>query len=227
MVLLEACYGYVAYLEWNHPQYVGRLAPDMAPGVLLASLKLIERVIRDPSAAELPDRSNRDGTVVVFGSAGDDAEWHKMCIGIESLRRVAEDDAAELSDEAGKFEMAASAASGSGDESAAIGFAERAILLRADAQVKLALAAQCLQELVANDRDAIVARYRAAGNSELVTETPDSVDCGTFGSASVEGGIVEGGTYEVPSSLDNAQLLADNPSLRSKIRAIRCRAKQG
>lgn len=222
MVMFEVCWGFIAWLEWNAPGYLPRVNPKMAAGTLLESLRWIEHVIRDSSVLDEEDYSNRNGTVVQFGSAGEDHEWHKMCKGLEALRVALETEASELDDQAGTMEMAAnSSEDGSEDQ---VAFARSAIVARGVAKLRRDLASQILAELVANDVEAIVRRYRTSGNFGQVEETTVAVNCGSLGGAEfdADGNVVitAGTEYEVPSSLENYKVLADNSSLRGKVRQV-------
>ena len=227
MVTFEVCWQFIAWLEHHAPQHLGRISPRMPAGTLLEGLRLIERALRDPSVLELEDRSNRDGKVVVFGSAGLDHEWSKMCRSIEGLRVASLKDAEKLEEEAGMSEMAAEHSARNGNDGDAVVFAEHAIALRADATIRRALAQQCLSDLVANDIPALVARYRAAGSFGNVSEETVAVNVGSLGGAEYnEDGkkvVTEGEEYRVAETLENFETMADNASLRAKVRAVRRR----
>lgn len=227
MVMFEICWGYVAWLEWNEPAMTQRVNPKMAAGTLLESLRLIERILRDPTVLEEDDISGRNGSVVVFGVAGLDHEWHKMCRSIESLRTASLKEAEKLEEEAGMSEMAASHSARNGNDGDAVVFAEYAIALRADARIRRALAEQCLSELISNDIPALVARYRAAGNFGNVEETVVSVSAGSLGGAEYDAGgkkiETEGEEYRISETLENLEIMADSAALRAKVRAVRRR----
>jgi hypothetical protein len=119
------------------------------------------------------------------------------------------------------MEMAAdSSEDGSEDQ---VAFARSAIVARSVAKLRRDLASQILAELVANDVEAIVRRYRTSGNGQ-VEETTIVVNMGSLGGAEfdADGNVVEtaGTEYAVPSSLDNFMVLADNASTRAKVRTV-------
>lgn len=226
MVMFELCWGFVAWLEWNEPTMTRRVDPRMAAGTLFGALRLIERVLRDPSLLEEDDLSGRNGTVVQFGVAGLDHEWHKMCRGLEALRVSSLEEAEKLEEAAGVAEMAAEHSARNGNGADAVVFAEHAIALRANAEIKRALAAQLLEELIENDVAALVARYRAAGSFGN-EETVISVSAGSLGGAEydADGNVreTEGVEYRVAETLENFETMADNSALRAKVRAVRRR----
>ena len=83
---LSLCHGFVAWLKNSeYKRYMAQLSPAMAPGALLDAIRLVIVAIQDPSFTAATDYSNRDGTVVVFGSAGLGSKADKMRASLTGL----------------------------------------------------------------------------------------------------------------------------------------------
>jgi len=118
------------------------------------------------------------GAGYVAGAAGPDHELRKMRTHLASLADLVAREAVECDREANGFDRLSSLAEKAGEREDSLGYAQDAVVSRQMARVKILLSEKILSELESSDNSALIARYRAMG--ETTEETVVAVSLGTF-----------------------------------------------
>jgi hypothetical protein len=182
MLLQEVCFQFIAWIKINEPGKFQTLSPEMSPGVLLDSCKLLSRTLRrDIALMAGEDRSNRQGMVWVKGMAGTEASCRKMRQSLESLKLQAFQATVSFALESRKLLLASREARAAGNNEKSKLLGEESLLAAAKAALEKKREISIQEVLDTENNASLVVLYEQMGHvGESETEVVTGVNMGSF-----------------------------------------------